>query len=84
MYKNKFISLINNIYLVLFSLEDSKKSQSVWPNGWVFVYELSGCGFESRCSQTKYTTSFFTLLDKKQLKNLQKQQLQKTFSECVS
>ena len=22
----------------------------VWPNGWVFVYELSGCGFESRCS----------------------------------
>ena len=23
---------------------------SVWPNGWVFVYELSGCGFESRCS----------------------------------
>ena len=23
---------------------------SVWPNGWVFVYELSGCGFESSCS----------------------------------
>ena len=22
----------------------------VWPNGWVFVYELSGCGFESRCN----------------------------------
>ena len=22
----------------------------VWPNGWVFVYKLSGCGFESRCS----------------------------------
>ena len=22
----------------------------VWPNGWVFVYELSGCGFVSRCS----------------------------------
>ena len=21
-------------------------------NGWVFVYELSGCGFESRCSAT--------------------------------
>ena len=21
----------------------------VWLNGWVFVYELSGCGFESRC-----------------------------------
>ena len=23
---------------------------SVWLNGWVFVYELSGCGFESRYS----------------------------------
>ena len=24
---------------------------SVWPNAWVFVYKLSGCGFKSRCSQ---------------------------------
>ena len=23
---------------------------AVCPNGWVFVYELSGCGFESSCS----------------------------------
>ena len=22
----------------------------VWLNVWVFVYELSGCGFESSCS----------------------------------
>ena len=22
----------------------------VWPNGWVFVYELSGCGNEPRCN----------------------------------
>ena len=22
----------------------------VWLNGWMFVYELSGCGFESHCS----------------------------------
>ena len=22
----------------------------VWLNGWVFVYELSDCGFESHCS----------------------------------
>ena len=22
----------------------------VWINGWVLIYELSGCGFESRCS----------------------------------
>ena len=25
-------------------------SWPVWLNGWVFVYELSVCGFESRCS----------------------------------
>ena len=28
--------------------------QSVWPNGWVFVYEVSGCGFESRCSHLNF------------------------------
>ena len=22
----------------------------LWPNGWVFLYELSGFGFESSCS----------------------------------
>ena len=27
---------------------------SVWLNGWVFVYERSGCGFESRCSHSKF------------------------------
>ena len=26
------------------------KTSQVWLNRWVFVYELSGCGFESRCS----------------------------------
>ena len=25
-----------------------------WLNGWVFLYELSGCGFESSCSNEKY------------------------------
>ena len=24
----------------------------VWQNGWVFIYELNGCGFESRCCHT--------------------------------
>ena len=31
----------------------SQHSSIIWPawlNGWVFVYELSGCGFESSCS----------------------------------
>ena len=26
----------------------------VWLNGWVFVYELSGCGFESSCSRLNF------------------------------
>ena len=26
----------------------------VWLNGWVFVYELSSCGFESSCSHLKW------------------------------
>ena len=25
-----------------------------WLNGWVFVYKLSGCGFESSCSHIQY------------------------------
>ena len=25
-----------------------------WLNGWVFVYELSGCGFESSCSHLTF------------------------------
>ena len=28
--------------------------QLVWPNGWVFVYELSGSGFESSCSHLNF------------------------------
>ena len=34
----------------------SQHSPIIWPvwlNGWVFVYELSGCGFESRCCHIK-------------------------------
>ena len=27
---------------------------SVWPNGWVFIYELSGCEFESRCNHLNF------------------------------
>ena len=26
----------------------------VWVNGWVFIYELCGCGFESHCSHLKF------------------------------
>ena len=27
--------------------------QPVWPNGWLFAYELSGSRFESSCSQPR-------------------------------
>ena len=30
-----------------------KGVRSVWLNGWVFVYELSGCGFESSGSHVR-------------------------------
>ena len=35
----------------------SQHSSIIWPvwlNGWVFVYELSGCGFKSSCSHYRY------------------------------
>ena len=35
----------------------SQHSSIIWPvwlNGWVFVYELNGCGFESRCSNLNF------------------------------
>ena len=28
----------------------------VWLNGWVFVYELSSCGFKSRCCHLNFTS----------------------------
>ena len=31
-----------------------KTSKMVWLNGWVFVYEISGYGFESRCSHLNF------------------------------
>ena len=30
------------------------EARSVWPNSSVFVYDLSGCEFESRCSLPVY------------------------------
>ena len=40
--------------------QHSSISWPVWLNGWVFVYELSGCGFESSCSHlnTRSRTCF--------------------------
>ena len=30
----------------------------VWLNGWVFFYELSGCGFESSCRSKSYSYAY--------------------------
>ena len=36
-------------------LSDSNEiERPVWLNGWVFVYELSGCEFESRCCHLNF------------------------------
>ena len=34
--------------------QDSSINWLVWPNGWVFLFELSGCGFESFCSYLNF------------------------------
>ena len=37
----------------------SQRSSIIWPirlNGWVFVYEISGCKFEFHCSQSPFYT----------------------------
>ena len=33
-----------------------------WPNGRVFVYEISGCGFNSRCSQLQRFFKYYVTL----------------------
>ena len=37
--------------------KQSQHNSIIWPvclNGWWFIYELSACGFESRCSHLKH------------------------------
>ena len=41
----------------------------VWLNGWVFAYELSGCGFKSSCSHFSQGFSFRFCSKKKQDQN---------------
>ena len=39
----------------LYNISNNRGSNfPVWLNGWVFVYELSGCGFESSCSHLNF------------------------------
>ena len=40
------------------TLDHLAKIRPVWLNGWVFVYELSGCEFESHCCQLRLQKLF--------------------------
>ena len=45
----------------------SQHSSVIWPvrlNGWMFVFELSGCGFKSSCSHVNCRTSVTWVLTK--------------------
>ena len=50
----------NCFYHVTKPFQSESTIRLVWLNGWVFVYELSGCGFESRCSRLhlRYSACF--------------------------
>ena len=44
---------------------------SVWLNGWVFIYELSGCWFEPSCSHLRFIfTVFYNYIDNNKNKGL--------------
>ena len=40
----------NALYRKVLTTQLKHWRRPVWLNGWVFVYELSGCGFECSCS----------------------------------
>ena len=50
----KFANKAN--YCMFLSCHVRISIRPVWLNGWVFVYELSGSGFESSCSHLKQIT----------------------------
>ena len=39
----------NQASYLKFKWQQRDSNPQVWLNGWVFVYKLSGCGFESHC-----------------------------------
>ena len=42
------------ILKLVFQEKARKTNWPVWLNGWVFVYKLSSCGFESRCCHLNF------------------------------
>ena len=49
-----FIFYIANFDNYIFHFDLANFPFPIWPNGWVFVYELSGSGFESSCSHLNF------------------------------
>ena len=45
---------IMKLYLLNQKVLNQTLHWPVWVNGWVFVYEVSGCGFESSCSHLNF------------------------------
>ena len=54
------ITRYNQMHLIDKYSQHSSIIWPVWPNGWVFIYQLSGCGLESRCSNLnlRYSACF--------------------------
>ena len=46
--------MLNSILMSLLHCQAALINWSNWPNGWVFVYELSVSGFESSCSHLNF------------------------------
>ena len=47
-FQSHLLLLVYKLYSFVFGF------RPVWPNGWVFVQELSGSGFESSCSHSTF------------------------------
>ena len=50
--KIKNIAKLETIVIMLVNVEVAK--WPVWQNGWVFIYKLSGCGFETSCNDLNF------------------------------
>ena len=50
-----------NIFVAGWKKSFFSVSRPVWLNSWVFIYELSGCGFESRCSHLNFQSMLLLL-----------------------
>ena len=49
--------------------------------GWLFLYELIGCGFETRCSQRRYQFSACSIMDSELINT---EQVSKNVISCAA